>query len=107
MPLTSLPGEQTTPALSPDGKQVAFVWTREHAAGSDLYVKLVDGGEQLQLTSDPDAEDAPTWSPDGTRFAFLQHVEAGCCVIQSLRNPTDVMIEVRLNGKARYPIAII
>ena len=38
VPLTSYPGRQTTPAFSPDGKQVAFAWDGEHGGNLDIYV---------------------------------------------------------------------
>jgi Tol biopolymer transport system component len=73
VPLTSYPGRQATPALSPDGKQVAFAWDGEHGGNFDIYVKLVDGGTPLRLTTNPAPEDSPAWSPDGGRIAFLRY----------------------------------
>jgi Tol biopolymer transport system component len=79
VPLTSYPGRQVTPALSPDGKQVAFAWDGEQGGNFDIYVKLVDAGTPLRLTSNPANELAPAWSPDGRYIAFCQefsnHVE--------------------------------
>jgi Tol biopolymer transport system component len=72
IPLTSYPGWQRSPALSPDGKQVAFSWDGEKGDNFDIYVKLVDGGTPLRLTTNPAQEDFPAWSPDGGRIAFLR-----------------------------------
>jgi hypothetical protein len=49
-PLTSYPGRQITPALSPDGKQVAFAWDGERGSNFNIYIKLVDAGAPLRLT---------------------------------------------------------
>jgi serine/threonine protein kinase len=50
IPLTSYPGEEREPALSPDGTLVAF--TRMGEEGTrDLYVKQIAGGEPLALSS--------------------------------------------------------
>ncbi|WP_103342745.1 VWA domain-containing protein [Amycolatopsis sp. CA-126428] len=56
------------PALSPDGRTVAFA--SERAGGRKLFVIGVDGGGLRQVTSGPAADDSPSWSPDGTRLAF-------------------------------------
>jgi len=79
VPLTSYPGQQITPAFSPDGKQVAFAWNGEKEDNFDIYVKLVDAGTPLRLTSNPADEAFPAWSPDARYIAFLRrlsgHVE--------------------------------
>jgi len=72
VPLTSYPGRQGDPALSPDGKQVAFSWDGEKGDNFDIYVKLVGAGAPLRLTSHPAVEWAPAWSPDGRHIAFLR-----------------------------------
>jgi len=60
-PLTSDPTEEGAPALSPDGKLVAFV--RYGEASSDLYVKQIGGGEPIRIARGVTGEVA--WSPDG------------------------------------------
>jgi len=71
-PLTTYSGLEYEPALSPDGKQVAFAWDGEHKDNFDIYVRLVGGGDALRLTTDPAPDHAPAWSPDGSRLAFLR-----------------------------------
>ena len=65
--LTSgIEGDQGAPALSPDGKQVAF------SSSGDIYVKLVDAGAPVRVTQDPADEAFPSWSPDGRFLAFVR-----------------------------------
>jgi Tol biopolymer transport system component/predicted Ser/Thr protein kinase len=71
-PLTTYAGSESEPALSPDGKQIAFVWDGDKRDNFDIYVRLVDGGAVLRLTTDKGADHAPAWSPDGQRLAFLR-----------------------------------
>lgn len=61
----------TAPALSPDGKQVAFMSRRED--NWDIYVVNVDGSGLTRLTSDPAMDGLPTWSPDGRAIAFVSN----------------------------------
>jgi len=72
IPFTSFPGNESEPAFSPDGNQVAFVWDGENGDNYDIYVKVIDGGTPLRLTSNPAPESSPAWSPDGRRIAFLR-----------------------------------
>lgn len=62
-------GRADKPALSPDGKQVAFRWSGENYSEWDLYVKLVGGGNPLRL-KDTQPLGRPAWSADGSRIAY-------------------------------------
>jgi Tol biopolymer transport system component/DNA-binding winged helix-turn-helix (wHTH) protein len=68
--LTSFPGSETDPALSPDGKMVAFVWDGEKGDNTDIYAMFVDSGKPVRLTTDPGYDFSPSWSPDGRVIAF-------------------------------------
>ena len=66
-------GVVTAPALSPDGRRVAFSLA-EPASGEDweIYVINVDGTGLTNLTNDPGFDGwRPSWSPDGTEIAFF------------------------------------
>jgi Tol biopolymer transport system component len=71
VPLTSFPGQEGDPAISPDGSMVAFVRLSESGI-SDLYVKLIGEGDPL-LVSDGESDTwTPVWSPDSLRIAFFR-----------------------------------
>ena len=74
---TSYPGYEGTPALSPEGNAIAFVWNGDHEDNYDIYVKLIDAGSPLRLTNDPSPEGDPAWSPDGRYIAFSRSTHGG------------------------------
>jgi TolB protein len=59
----------TAPAVSPDGKQIAFMSRRD--GNWNIYVVNSDGTGLRQLTDDPANDGLPTWSPDGKVIAFV------------------------------------
>jgi len=58
----------TTPAWSPDGKQLVF--TGYDGGLSDLFIVNADGSDLRRLTNDKYADLDPAWSPDGKTIAF-------------------------------------
>jgi Tol biopolymer transport system component/DNA-binding winged helix-turn-helix (wHTH) protein len=70
LPLTTFPGFERNPALSPDGNQVAFAWSGEKNDNWDVYLKFVGSSEMRRLTTDPLNDVSPRWSPDGRYLAF-------------------------------------
>jgi serine/threonine protein kinase len=67
--LVSLEGEASDPALSPDGKSLAYV--AENGGQKDLFLARVAGGRRIQLTNDEASEADPKFSPDGERIAYI------------------------------------
>jgi dipeptidyl aminopeptidase/acylaminoacyl peptidase len=63
------------PAISPDGRRVAFVRTviveSENRRHSEIWLASTDGsGSPSRLTSPAFSSTAPVWSPDGALLAF-------------------------------------
>jgi serine/threonine protein kinase len=70
--LTTLPGVEQSPSLSPEGNNVAFTWTGPKQDNQDIYVQMIGSGSPLQLTTDPRNDYNPVWSPDGRWIAFFR-----------------------------------
>jgi dipeptidyl aminopeptidase/acylaminoacyl peptidase len=68
--------DDSAPAWSPDGTQLAFVAAREPdwdiRPVSDIYLVDAAGGAPRRLTQGGGACDTVSWSPDGTRLATLR-----------------------------------
>ena len=86
-------GRSFTPALSPDGKLIAF----SSASGDgnrDIYVQQADGSPPIRVTNDPAYDYLPTFSADGTRIYF-----------SSFREPSGIYEVPSLGGEAKLVIA--
>jgi eukaryotic-like serine/threonine-protein kinase len=69
--LTSFTDSAVYPALSPDGRMLAFLRGPETFLGpADVYVKMLPSGEPVQLTRDKTLKLSPVFSPDGARIAY-------------------------------------
>ena len=64
----------SAPAMSPDGKLVAFtvttVVTAENKRHSEVWMVPAAGGDPIRLTSPSVESSAPRWSPDGKLLLF-------------------------------------
>ncbi len=69
--LTFFTDSAVYPALSADGRMLVFIrGDSSFIAHGDIYVKLLPGGEPVQLTHDSKPKLAPSFSPDNSRIAY-------------------------------------
>jgi Tol biopolymer transport system component len=67
--LTDFPGLEEYPAISPDGRSVAF--TADEGGRRQIWVKLIAGGAPLQLTREAGEHLRPRWSPDSSSLIYF------------------------------------
>lgn len=81
-PLTSLPGYESSPTFSADGRWVFSHYEKdgERALQWDLFVRYADGREE-RLTETPDHEFGPVWSPDGVTLAYVRATDTTCRIV--------------------------
>jgi Tol biopolymer transport system component len=69
--ITDFTDSAVAPALSPDGRMVAFLRSdSSFLTGDQIYVKLLPDGDAVQLTNDPRLKYHLAFSPDGSRVAY-------------------------------------
>jgi Tol biopolymer transport system component len=73
MRLTDFVGMEEFPALSPDGKSVAF--TADAGGRRQVWVRLMAGGAPLQVTHDDADHQSPRWSPDSSSLIYFSPSE--------------------------------
>ncbi len=73
-PFSSEAGLQFSPAISPNGKEIAFVWDRD-SNHYNIYSKTIGSPDLHALTQSLSSDSHPAWSPDGRHLAFLRESE--------------------------------
>ena len=101
IPVTTLPGQETSPTFSPDGSQIAFAWNGQSnsVSGFDLYVKTVGSERMLRLTNKPAHRISAAWSPDGSQIVFsrLSDEGSGVFLIPALGGPERKLLDANFD----------
>ena len=67
--ITDIEGLKEAPAISPDGKMVAFAAVV--AGKRQIWIRLLSGGAPLQLTRDDADHLHPRWAPDSSTLIYF------------------------------------
>jgi len=71
-PITSDPGSERDPDISPDGKYVAYSYVAPNLS-TRILIRQIDGSTGPRpVTAASENEWSPVWSPNGTQIAFLR-----------------------------------
>ncbi|MGB7762601.1 MAG: protein kinase [Bryobacteraceae bacterium] len=62
-------GVSFSPAISPDGKMLAYL-SLVAGPAPDIWVQQTAGGQAIQITHEKDGAAFPVFSPDGTQIAY-------------------------------------
>ena len=94
VPIVSGPLNESDPAVSPDGRHIAFVQREVGDSGSaDIYIRDLNTGAMTRVTDHPASDRMPAWSPDGTQLAFVRATSSACeIVIRRLSTGTDTRV---------------
>lgn len=86
------------PAISPDGKTVAFSYK------GDIWTVPANGGQARQITTNPAYDAYPVWSPDSRQIAFASSRE-GSLDIYVVGKDGGVPRRVTTDSGDEYPMA--
>ena len=75
--LTYDSGSTTEPAISPDGKLVAYTSDRTGEGNRDIWVQNIATGDRARMAADPADDDEPSFSPDGSKVVFRSDRDGG------------------------------
>ncbi len=67
--LLQLPGLNSCASISPNGKFMAMILSKDRQV--ELYVKEVETAGMRRLTTGKSVEASPCWSPDGSRICYV------------------------------------
>ena len=73
--LTFESGGAFNPAISPDGKMIAY--SSEQSGNMDIYVRQLSGQQTLRRTTHPAPDWFPCFSPDGSKIVFWSERDGG------------------------------
>jgi Tol biopolymer transport system component/DNA-binding winged helix-turn-helix (wHTH) protein len=92
--LTSVAGLATDPAISPDGKMIAFSSDQAGSTGLDIWIQPFDsnGGEATRLTTHSADEQQPAFSPDGQTIVYRSEQDGGGIYSISTRGGEPVLL---------------
>ncbi len=66
--ITNLPGVEVYPAVSPDGKMVAYV--QNLGGKGQIFLRQISGGRAVAITDSSTDAFWPKWNPDGSGFLY-------------------------------------
>src|SRR5262249_7292641 len=75
--LTADSGLAISPAVSPDGRLLAFASDRSGRGDLDIWIQQSAGGVPVRLTDDPTDDTEPEFSPDGSQIVFRSDRDGG------------------------------
>jgi Tol biopolymer transport system component/DNA-binding winged helix-turn-helix (wHTH) protein len=78
-------GYEAEPAISPDGKRLAY--TSEEDGANELYVRPLGDGNRIKVTDDGGRNTGAAWSPDGEFLAYQSGTRGGIWIVPALGGP--------------------
>ena len=73
----------STPAISPDGTEIAFSM-RTAGGNSNIHISALDGSRLRNLTNSRTMETSPAWSPSGRQIAYISGEKQGQIFIRDV-----------------------
>ena len=103
IPVTRDTGYTADPAISPDGRLLAYASDRGGDGNLDIWVQqLSRGGDPVRLTRHEADDVEPSFSPDGSRIVFSSRRDNGGIYVVPALGGSLTRIADRGEGKPRF-----
>jgi TolB protein len=89
--ITTNEGDVANPSWSPDGRKIAFSWTRGYDPGNfNVFVMDTSTKQPVQLTRQNGSNENPSWAPDGVHLVYSNQRGSNTQIYTMLANGTRV-----------------
>ncbi|MBI3210710.1 MAG: PD40 domain-containing protein [Candidatus Solibacter usitatus] len=103
--LTSGEGQASNPAWHPNGRYVAFSWTRGLEPGNwNIFLIDVSTGGIAQLTSGRGRNENPSWAPDGRHLVFASDRNGRSMQIFTMLADGSEVRQLTNSGRNEMPV---
>ncbi len=92
-------GRVSDPAVSPDGKMLAFSWQ------GDIWVSSIEGGKSTRLTVHPAEDTMPKWTKDGRHIIFSS-TRSGNADVYMMTTDGNELKRLTFESSTEYPQAV-
>jgi len=99
---TSDSGLNLAPAISPDGKLVAYASDREGNASLAIWTRRFDSGKPVRLTAGEFNETDPDFSPDGRLIAYRSERDGGGIYLSPVGGGGQPKLIAKAGSKPRF-----
>lgn len=72
--ITSLAGMEMSPAISPNGRNIAFGWRKNPQTKSQIYVRALSENAPRQISQNEQLNYCPLWSADGDYLLYFRQL---------------------------------
>ncbi len=97
--LANMSNAEYWPAISPDGRFVAYAWRGKQDDNWDIYAKLIGTETILRITDENTTELRPRWSADGNFVYYIRYEKGGSAIY---KKPVVGGGEIRITEAPEY-----
>ena len=107
VPITSMPGSEMDPDISPDGRHIVFTNKADLHEKSKIYIKSIHSEQKTVITDSQYNSQSPKWSYDGRSILYHRTAKDFCQIRRiDLNLQLDVISDVLLTECGKFSDSI-